>query len=392
MRLLEIFFVFLRLGITSFGGPIAHLGFFRDEFVNRRKWLPDAHYSDLISLCQFLPGPTSSQVGFLIGLLRGGPLGAIAAWLAFTLPSAAIMTALALGAVHMDYTYGAIVIHGLKLVAVVIVTQALWGMTRNLAPDRIRITIALISMMIIVFTSQSLFQLAAIASGAMLGMIFFKTPPSSAHEPVHFPVSPIAGKLALILFCILLVGLSLVARSVPFADFAGKFFQSGSLVFGGGHVVLPLLEREFVAEGLINPNSFLAGYGATQAMPGPLFTFASYLGALAQTGPTGIEGALIATIAIFLPGFLLVIGVAPFWNKLRQFHSFQSAIAGANAAVVGVLGSALYHPIWNETVLNPLDFILVIVGYVLLVPWRVPSWGIVLLLPSLLLVRAAIFG
>lgn len=384
-RLADLFWTFLKLGLTAFGGPIAHIGYFREDFVSRRKWLSDTHFGEIVSLCQFLPGPSSSQVGFLIGLIRGGPIGAVLAWLAFTLPSAIAMTAFAYSVVNLNGPVGQAVIHGLKLVAIIIVTQAVWGMSRNFTADRPRIAIAFSSFAIILLSAHPLAQLAAIAGSGVLGLMILQPATIAQSQPVRIPVSRRIGISALVLFFAILFGLPLFAEGHDLVAFMAKFYESGALVFGGGHVVLPLLETKFVASGVIDHDTFIAGYGATQAVPGPLFTFASYLGAVAPNGPRGIEGALIATVAIFLPGFLLVLGVAPFWNALQSNRAFRGAIAGASASVVGVLASALYQPIWMSTIQSSTDIVLVFFGLLLLMKWNMPSWVIVITLPALML-------
>lgn len=381
MKRVPIFLVFLKLGLTSFGGPIAHIGYFRDEFVLRRKWLSEHGFAELVTLCQFLPGPTSSQVGFLIGLKQGGVTGALLAWLGFTMPSAIVMMAFAFGAIHIDGLYGAALIHGLKLVAVVIVANALWGMSRNLTPDLIRVMIALSSATIILLSGNRAFQIIAIGAGAAAGAVICRAPQLSTESNMSFPISRMAAIIALSLFLILLFGFFAFSYLSPIISFIGKFYQSGSLVFGGGHVVLPLLEREFVNPELIDRNLFLAGYGAAQAIPGPLFTFASYLGVLASNGPGGLLGGIIATVAIFLPSFLLLVGIMPFWTRWRENALFRSAIAGANAAVVGVLATALYDPLWTSSVTDRLDLILVVSGFAALTFLRIPNLAIIFLLP-----------
>lgn len=381
-KALPVFLAFLKLGFTSFGGPIAHIGYFREEFVIRRKWLSESLFSEIVALCQFLPGPTSSQVGFLIGLIRGGPLGALFAWIAFTAPSAIVMVSFAFGIGHINGSNAQAIIHGLKLVAVVIVAQAVWGMSRTLTPDRIRVVIALLSATVLLLSGQAHFQLVAILSGATIGIIFCRKPPAPFEQKSTALVSRSTAIVSLLLFFGIWLSLLTWSEASQFLGFVAKFFQSGSLVFGGGHVVLPLLEQNFVAPALIERSAFLAGYGATQAVPGPLFTFASYLGAIANNGPGGVLGGIIATISIFLPGILLVLGIVPFWEQLRENGIFGSAISGANAAVVGVLGAALYQPIWTSSVLDPSDFALVIFGYALIEFWRVPNWAVVILLPS----------
>ncbi|KFL29460.1 chromate transporter [Devosia riboflavina] len=378
----EVFRVFLKLGLTSFGGPIAHLGYFRDELVTRRKWISEEGYAELVALCQFLPGPASSQVGFSLGLLRGGPLGALAAWSAFTLPSALLLLFFAFGASWFEGKVGAGILHGLKLVAVAVVAQAVWGMARTLAPDRERAGIALFAVLLVIFVSGSIGQVAAIVGGGLLGLWLCRgMPPNPVGHPA-FGVPKAVGWSALAVFFILLVGLPVVealasSQSLSLFD---AFYRAGALVFGGGHVVLPLLETEVVRTGWVSSDAFLAGYGAAQAVPGPLFTFAAYLGAVMQPEPAGPMGAAIALVAVFLPGLLLVVGALPFWDAFRTRPVAQAAMRGANAAVVGVLGAALYNPVWTSAVLTPADFALALAGFLLLTVWKTAPWIVVVLL------------
>ncbi|RCS22158.1 chromate transporter [Phyllobacterium salinisoli] len=374
----EVFAAFLKLGLTSFGGPIAHLGYFRDELVVRRRWIDEKGYADLVALCQFLPGPASSQVGFAMGLLRGGPMGAAAAWLAFTLPSAILLMLFAFGAAWFGGTIGSGIIHGLKIVAVAIVAQVVWGMAKNLCPDKERASIALVALLIVVLVAGSVGQLAAIIAGGLAGLWLCRAPVEAITGHMRFPVSRAWGAAALAIFFILLIGLPAIAAfSQGLAVFDG-FYRAGSLVFGGGHVVLPLLETETVRSGWVSQSQFLAGYGAAQAVPGPLFTFAAYLGTVLQPEPNGLPGGLIALVAIFLPGFLLLIGVIPFWDEFRARTSAQALMRGANAAVVGILGAALYNPVWTSAIVGPYEFALAITCFVLLMAWKFPPWIIVL--------------
>lgn len=376
----EVFLAFLKLGLTSFGGPIAHLGYFRDEFVTRRRWLDEAGYADLVALCQFLPGPASSQVGFALGLMRAGPLGALAAWTAFTLPSAMLLVLFAYGAASLDGPFALGVLHGLKLVAVAIVAQAVFGMAKSLTPDRERAAIAVLAVFLVVLVSGAIGQVGAILFGGLAGLWLCRSDAVPAREAPFHAVSRRVGVAALVLFALLLVGLPLLADvGQDFALFDG-FYRAGALVFGGGHVVLPLLEAETVGAGLVSPDAFLAGYGAAQAVPGPLFTFAAYLGAVSSLPPNGLAGAGIALVAIFLPGLLLVVGALPFWTQLRRWPQAQAGMRGANAAVVGLLGAALYDPVFTSAVLTPLDFALALAGFVALVAWKAPSWSVVLAL------------
>ena len=377
-RASEVFWAFLALGLTSFGGPVAHLGYFRTAFGERRQWLSEQAYADLVALCQFLPGPASSQVGFALGLMRAGPWGAAMAWLAFTLPSAIVLVLFALGAAVLDGPVASGIIHGLKVVAVAIVAHAVWGMARNLCPDKTRTGIALAAVFAVVLVSGPLGQVAAIVLGGVAGLLLCRqSAAASSSESLHFPVTRQAGTLALLIFAGLLVLLPLLAASAGWLNVVDAFYRSGALVFGGGHVVLPLLEAEVVQSGWVTADEFLAGYGAAQAVPGPLFTFAAYLGALLPGIPSVI-GALLALLAIFVPGFLLLVGVLPFWNQFRQWSSAQALMRGANAAVVGILGAALYQPVWTSAILGPYEFVLALTGFLLLTVWKLPAWVVVI--------------
>ncbi|MGD0636271.1 MAG: chromate efflux transporter [Beijerinckiaceae bacterium] len=387
----EVFAAFLKLGFTAFGGPIAHIGYFRNEFVVRRKWIDEAGYADLVALCQFLPGPASSQVGFSLGVLRGnGLLGGLAAWLGFTLPSALILLAFALGAASFTGPVAEGFLHGLKLVAVAVVAQAVWGMTRTLTPDRERAAIALAAIAVVVIVDRSFGQIAAIAFGALAGLRMCRGEPTPLSGHLHFPVSRRGGVAALLLFAALFL-IPLVIASIAFHQSVSlfeAFYRSGALVFGGGHVVLPLLQAEVVAPGWVTNEAFLAGYGLAQAVPGPLFTFAAYLGAVMGPTPNGVAGAAIALVAIFLPGLLLVYGMLPFWDVLRSRQAAQAAMRGANAAVVGILGLALYSPVWTSAVRTPRDFALATGGFLLLTVWKAQPWIMVVLLA----VAGTVFG
>ncbi|UXN58741.1 chromate efflux transporter [Phyllobacterium zundukense] len=376
----EVFTAFLKLGLTSFGGPIAHLGYFRDELVLRRKWIDDKGYADLVALCQFLPGPASSQVGFALGLLRGGPLGALAAWTAFTLPSAILLILFAFGAASFGGPIGGGIITGLKIVAVAIVAQAVWGMARNLCPDRERATIALGAVLIIVFFAGALGQVAAIAAGALAGLVFCRNHQAEITRHIEFPVSRTFGVISLVAFFALLFGLPIITSAMSSQGLSvfDSFFRAGSLVFGGGHVVLPLLETEVVRSGWVSHDQFLAGYGAAQAVPGPLYTFAAYLGTVLGPEPNGLIGATIALAAVFLPGFLILLGVIPFWDGFRTRESAQALMRGANAAVVGILGAALYDPVFTSAIVGPYQFALALTCFVLLMAWKTPPWIVVL--------------
>jgi chromate transporter len=381
----EVFRVFLKLGVTSFGGPIAHLGYYRDELVVRRQWIDEAGYADLVAMCQFLPGPASSQVGFSLGLLRGnGLLGGLAAWFAFTMPSAMILFAFAAGAAALKGPLAEGFLHGLKLVAVAVVAQAIWGMARSLAPNRARAGIALAAVAITVFFAGSLAQLAAIAFGAGAGLWLCRGEVAAVPGRLDFPVSRLAGGVALVLFAALLLIPPAIAAATGSQALAlfDAFYRSGALVFGGGHVVLPLLQAQVVAPGWVSNEAFLAGYGLAQAVPGPLFTFAVYLGAVMGPAPNGLVGAAIALVALLLPGLLLVYGMLPFWDATRARPAAQAAMRGTNAAVVGILGAALYNPVWTSAVLTPRDFAMALTGFLLLTVWKLPPWIVVALLAA----------
>jgi chromate transporter len=381
----EVFAVFLKLGLTSFGGPIAHLGYYREALVIRRRWLDETTFADLVALCQFLPGPASSQVGFSLGVLRGnGLLGGLAAWFAFTMPSALIMFAFALGAASFTGPVAEGFLHGLKLVAVAVVAQAVWGMAKSLTPDRPRAAIALAALAVVVLFSGSFAQVSAIALGACAGLYLCREEVTPISGRLNFPVTRLSGGIALCLFAALLLlspVLTAASGSHALALF-DAFYRSGALVFGGGHVVLPLLQAEVVTPGWVSNEAFLAGYGLAQAVPGPLFTFAAYLGAVMNSPPTGLAGATIALVALLLPGMLLVYGMLPFWDAMRVHPTAQAAMRGTNAAVVGILGAALYNPVWTSAVATPRDFALALLGFVLLVVWKVPSWAVVVLLAA----------
>jgi chromate transporter len=374
---LEVWRVFLKLGLTSFGGPVAHLGYFRREFVVRRAWLDERAYADLVALCQFLPGPASSQTGFAIGLMRAGYLGGLAAWAAFTLPSAIAMTLFAYGAGALNGPAGDGLIHGLKLVAVAIVAQAVLGMAQSLTPDRPRAAIAVLSLILMALAPAAWAQIAVILLGALAGLILCRTGGEVSLAAVEAPISRRAA--------IVFAGLTFALLALSFAPvlpgaaaLAAAVYRSGALVFGGGHVVLPLLRTAVVDPGWVSANAFLAGYGAAQAVPGPLFTFAAYLGAVAGVGPGGVAGAALALVAIFAPGLLLLMAVLPFWNGLRTLSNARAAMAGVNAAVVGLLASALYDPVWTGAVRGPTDFAIAAAGFVALIVWRAPPLIVVI--------------
>ncbi len=379
--LAEVFGVFLKLGLTSFGGPIAHLGYFRDEFVVRRKWLDDRIYADLVALCQFTPGPASSKVGIGIGLAKAGLPGAFAAWLGFTLPSAIALLLFAYGVQTFAADLGAGWLHGLKVVAVAVVAQAVWGMARTLTPDAPRFTLAIIVAAITLAWPTSLGQAGAIVFGGVVGYALSWGKQDSGHVAMPISLGKAAGVISLALFFALLIGLPFLTLAYPSQPLAlfDSFYRAGSLVFGGGHVVLPLLQSEVVPPGWVSNDAFLAGYGAAQAVPGPLFTFAAYLGAIMGPEPNGWLGASLCLLAIFLPAFLLVLGVLPFWDTLRQVPAVRAALTGVNAAVVGLLVAALYDPVWTSGILGRADFGLGLAAFALLVFWKVPPWLVVVI-------------
>jgi chromate transporter len=380
---LEVLAVALRLGLTSFGGPVAHLGYFHAEYVHRRRWLDDRAYADLVALCQFLPGPASSQVGIAIGMMRAGLLGGVLSWVGFTLPSA---LALVLFAVVIEATGVADAgwLHGLKVAAVAVVANAVWGMARTLTPDRERASIAIVAAAVMLAWQVAVTQVAIIAAGALIGWRFLRAPggagtPDLARTPLTF--GPRLAVASAVLFVALLAGLPLARALVEAQALAvfDAFFRTGSLVFGGGHVVLPLLQAEVVPPGWVSNDDFIAGYGAAQAVPGPLFSFAAYLGAVMGPQPNGWPGAALALVAIYVPSFLLLIAALPFWDRLRTRVAFQSALQGINAAVVGLLLAALYHPVWTSAIFEPADFALGAAAFGLLALWRVPPWLVVVL-------------
>ncbi|MBK7677270.1 MAG: chromate efflux transporter [Candidatus Accumulibacter sp.] len=375
-----VFLVFLRLGLTSFGGPIAHIGYFRDEFVTRRRWLGERSYADLVALCQFLPGPASSQVGMAIGLSRAGFPGALAAWAGFTLPSAIALILFAIGVASWGDALPAGALHGLKVVAVAVVAQAVWGMARNLCTDSARVTIAVVAACVALLWPTAWGQVGTIASAAVVGWLVFKPGQDASHDPLAIAVGRRLASALLILVAALLIALPILLRIWPNQTLAltDAFFRAGALVFGGGHVVLPLLQAEVVPSGWLTNETFLAGYGAAQAVPGPLFTFAAFLGASMNTAPSGWIGGLVCLVAIFIPSFLLVAGALPFWEQLRRSVRTQAALAGVNAAVVGLLLAALYQPVWTSAIFRPEDFGLALLAFVALMFWKLPPWLVVL--------------
>ncbi|WP_430233373.1 chromate efflux transporter [Nitrosomonas communis] len=374
-----VFLIFLQLGLTSFGGPIAHLGYFRDEFVTRRQWLTERSYADLVALCQFLPGPASSQVGIALGLSRSGYAGALAAWAGFTLPSAIVLVLFALGMASYGNAIPSGMLHGLKVVAVAVVAQAVWGMARNLCPDVPRITIMAAATCFVLLVPSAWGQVGVIAIAAVISLLLFSPQQGAAHDPLPIAIRRRVGLLWLMLFFALLLGLPLLAALFPnqALSMVDAFYRAGSLVFGGGHVVLPLLQAEVVPSGWVSNDAFLAGYGAAQAVPGPLFTFAAFLGASMNEAPSGWLGGLICLLAIFAPSFLLVVGTLPFWEHLRRSIHTQAALSGINAAVVGLLLAALYQPVWTSAICAPQDFGLALVALVALMFWKLPPWLVV---------------
>ncbi|URM34539.1 chromate transporter [Cytobacillus firmus] len=372
--LLEILLVSTRLGLTSFGGPVAHLGYFHDEYVRRRKWMDEKSYADLVALCQFLPGPASSQVGIGIGVMRAGAPGGIMAFLGFTLPSviALIIFAILLQGINPAEAGW---IHGLKIVAVAVVAHAVLGMAQKLVPDLPRKTLALLAIIATLFWQTAITQVAVILVSGFIGFLIYKKHTDNDDARLEFPISKGFAAGCLVLFFALLIVLPILREvtALEWVALFDSFYRSGSLVFGGGHVVLPLLEREFVPAGWLSEEAFLAGYGAAQAVPGPLFTFAAYLGAVMN----GWQGGLLATAAIFLPAFLLILGALPFWDTLRRNPNIRGALMGVNAAVVGILIAAFYHPIWTSSILEPADFAFAAVLFSMLVYWKLPPWIIV---------------
>jgi chromate transporter len=377
---LEVLAVSTRLGLTSFGGPVAHLGYFREEYVRRRRWLTEDAYADLVALCQFLPGPTSSQVGVAIGILRAGLPGAMAAWLGFTLPSAIALVAFAFGLQRLGVA-DAGWLHGLKVAAVAVVANAVWGMARSLAPDRERAAVAILSAIVVLSWPGAAGQVLVIALAGMIGWFWLGGSSGESRGSLPPAVGRRTAIVSIVVFVALLCALPVLRQVVTSQAFLvfDSFFRVGSLVFGGGHVVLPLSQAEVVPPGWVTNEEFVAGYGAAQAVPGPLFTFAAYLGAVMHQPPNGIAGAAIALVAIFLPTFLMVVGALPFLSALRARAGFQAALRGINAAVVGVLLAALYHPVWTSAIKASADLALALVAFALLAWWSVPAWLVVLI-------------
>ncbi|MGE0224620.1 MAG: chromate efflux transporter [Acetobacteraceae bacterium] len=393
---LDVLLIFLRLGCTSFGGPIAHIGYFRAEFVERRRWVSESGFADLVALCQFMPGPASSQLGMAIGLLRGGPLGMFTAWVGFTLPSALVLLLFAYGVQALGDVGNAAWLKGLKLVAVAVVAQAVWGMAQSLTPDRARATLAVAAAIVALMIPTSAGQIGAILLGAAVGLTLLPKPEiraGSEHVPLGLTLHRGVALASLALYAILLVGLAPLAAvtASQTLHLIEAFYRAGALVFGGGHVVLPLLQASVVPTGWVTNDAFLAGYGAAQAVPGPLFTFAAYLGAVMGPAPNGWLGALIATVAIFAPSFLMAAGMLPFWDTLRQRTGVQAALRGVNASVVGVLLAALYTPVWTAAMHTPADFALTAAAFLALTLWAVAPW-IVVIAGALLAAALAALG
>ena len=375
----EVFAAFLRLGLTSFGGPIAHLGYFHEEFVVRRRWLDEKTYVDLVALSQFLPGPASSKVGIAIGLSRAGYAGALAAWSGFTLPSAVALVLFGYGVASLGGVLQSGWLHGLMIAAVAVVAQAVLSMMRALAPDRARATLAVAAAVMVLALPPSWGQIAAIVLGGLIGLLALRGAAPADHVGLPHPVGRAAAIAAIVLFFAILIGLPLLTAAVPnhALQLFDAFYRAGSLVFGGGHVVLPLLQAAVVPPGWVSNDTFLAGYGAAQAVPGPLFTFSAYLGTVMGPAPNGWVGAILCLVAMFLPAFLLVIGPLPFWDELRRRSWAQAALRGVNAAVVGLLLAALYNPVWTSGITKTSDFALGIAAFLLLFMWKTPPWLVV---------------
>ena len=380
-RWTEVLAVFLRLGLTSFGGPVAHIGYFREEFVGKRRWLDDRTYADIVALCQFLPGPASSQVGLAIGLSRAGYAGAFAAWAGFTLPSAIALVAFAYGVDALGGAGGTGWLHGLKVAAVAVVAQAVLGMMRSLTPDRERATIAAVTAIVVLVLPSPWTLVGMIALGGLVGARLLRGDTPTDHVSLPLTVSRRTGAVMLAIFFVLLAVLPLAASSTSAQSLKliDAFYRTGSLVFGGGHVVLPLLQEAVVPAGWVTNDAFLAGYGAAQAVPGPLFTFAAYLGAVMKPDPHGVAGAALCLVAVFVPSFLLVFGALPFWEELRRRSAAQAALRGVNAAVVGLLLAALYDPVWTAGITGARDFALAAGAFLLLFMWKTPPWLVVIL-------------
>ncbi len=385
MKYLEVFFTALRLGLTSFGGPIAHLAFFHEEYVKRKKWISEQAYADLVALCQFLPGPASSQVGMAIGLHRVGIPGSILSWIGFTIPSAIILVFFGLGMTLLDSSTSAPWIHGLKISAVSVVAQAVLGMAKKLCPDRERATIAIVSSALVLLMNSVFIQVIVLGIFGLYGAYFLKSSNELPHEPLKSHGTKI-GIFSISLFFTLLILLPTLRPISQTFKLFDSFYRTGALVFGGGHVVLPLLQSEVVPTGWISNDLFMAGYGAANAIPGPLFAFSAYVGAASSKSPNGWIGAFICLIASFLPSFLIVVGVLPFWEKIRKIPKIRQSMLGLNASVVGILLAALYHPVWTSAIFTLKDFALALIGFLFLEIWKFQSWMIVLIIIVLCLI------
>ncbi|MDA8251416.1 MAG: chromate efflux transporter [Rhodospirillales bacterium] len=390
---LEVLLAFLRLGLTSFGGPVAHLGYFRAEIVARRRWLTESSYADIVALCQFLPGPASSQVAVSLGMLRAGLPGGLAAWFGFSMPSALALIGFAYGVGALGDLNHAPWLHGLKIVAVAVVAQAVWGMARNLCPDRLRASMAVAAALAALAVPSAAGQIGAIVVGAAIGWRFLPGAVARPEGELGFTLSRTTAVASLVAFVVLLVGLQAAAASGShLVQVVNAFYRSGSLVFGGGHVVLPLLQRAVVPPGWVSNDAFLAGYGAAQAVPGPLFTFTAYLGAVMRPAPHGWLGGLICLVAIYLPSFLLLVGILPFWDGLRGRAGVQAALRGVNAAVVGLLLAALYTPVWTSAINGPRDFGVGLLAFLALAFWKLPPWVVVVAGAGLTAALSAVAG
>ncbi len=370
--LIEIFHLFFRLGCTSFGGPAAHIGFFHKTFVDEHRWLSNEQYAAIVALCQFLPGPASSQVGFAIGYHRAGLLGAICAFIAFTAPSIALILVFAMVTPLLAGPIDSAITHGLKVAAIAIVVHAVWGMQKSLTTDTPKRILAILSAVFVMLYGGVSGQLIIIVGGAAIGWLLFKSEPTIS-KTSQLPASKMVSSLLLAAFAILLAISLLQPDSLNWVSLFGAFYQSGALVFGGGHVALPLLDAAVVSPGWVEPDTFLTGYGAAQAVPGPMFTLATYLGALMPNGYGGVIGALVATFAIFLPGFILILAVLPWWSRLLNYQPLRGAVAGVNAAVVGILAAALYSPIAVNALLSPIDWLLAAFSILLMMRFKLSA-------------------
>lgn len=381
MKLMEIFFTFLRLGLTSFGGPVAHLSYFHNEFVKNKKWINEQVYAELVALCQFLPGPASSQVGMAIGFRQGGILGAILAWIAFTIPSAIILVLFAMGIDNNNFGVQKNWIHGLQIVAVSVVAHAILSMWKKLSPDKERSFMAIISTIIILYFKSVYIQIIVLVVAGIVGAYFLKTKEALPDLPIQNKSNKKLAIFFLLCFFVLLIFLPLLRSFYPYQiiKLFDSFYRAGSLVFGGGHVVLPLLENEVVPTGWVRRDLFMAGYGLAQAIPGPLFSFTAYLGSVSVILPNRWTGAIICLIAAFLPSFLLIIGVLPFWEKMRSFPRIKQSMLGVNASVVGILLAAFIGTVWPSAILSIKDFLIAIIGFFLLEYWKLSSWIVVLI-------------